>query len=101
MTSIDFVKKVAENTGLSQRVVRSVFKASEDALQDALVRGESLKAMNLNFSTKEVAAHTGRNPSTGETVEVPAYNRIVVKPSVSLKNAVKEGRLSAENEVEE
>ncbi len=40
------------------------------------------------FSVKETAARKGRNPATGEEIEIPAGRKVVFKPSQGLKEAL-------------
>lgn len=47
-----------------------------------LERGEEVSAVGLGkFSVVDKAAYTGRNPATGQPIEVPAKKKIVFKPS--------------------
>ena len=89
MTSVDFVKEVAAGTGMSQKDVRDMAVIFENAIKTRLASGESFKFADINFSVKDVPAHTGRNPATGETIELPATKKVVLKSSTTLKDCVK------------
>lgn len=90
MTSKTFIKEVADKTSLSQKYVKEILYDIEEVLKEVISRGETVKVMDINYSVKDVDARIARNPSTGETFEVPATKKVVVKPSSSMKKVVKE-----------
>lgn len=89
MTSEVFIKEVANVSGMTLKAVREMTKTFESVLKDVVARGESVKFADINISVKDVDAHVGRNPATGESIEVPASRKVVVKPSSTLKKIVK------------
>lgn len=90
MTSVKFMKSFANNAGVSQKNAREILAALEKTIVDCLNSGESFKVADVNMSLKEVPQHEGRNPSTGDVITIPAKNKVCVKVSTSLKNAVNE-----------
>lgn len=89
MTSKDFVRSVAEKYSLTQKEVREVLDACEETLKEKLVAGEVVKVLDVTFEAKSVPAHTGRNPQTGEAIEIPAGHRLSMRPAVGFKEAIK------------
>ena len=89
MTSTNFIKEVAQASGLSQKAVKEMANTFETVLKDVLARGESVKFATVNYSVRYVDARTGRNPATGESIEIPATKRVIVKASATLKKVVK------------
>lgn len=89
MTSKDFVRNVAEKYSLTQKEVREVLDACEETLKEKLVAGEVVKVLDVTFEAKSVPAHTGRNPQTGEAIEIPAGHRLSMRPAVGFKEAIK------------
>ena len=89
MTSTSFIKEVAQVSGLSQKAVKEMASTFESVLKDILARGESVKFADVNYYVKDIEARTGRNPATGETLELPATKKVIVKPSSTLKKIVK------------
>lgn len=89
MTSKDFVRDVAEKYSLTQKEVREVLDACEETLKEKLIDGEVVKVLDITFETKSVPAHTGRNPQTGEAVEIPAGHRLSMRPAIGFKKAIK------------
>lgn len=90
MTSVKFMKSFANNAGISQKNAREMLDALEKTIVEALNSGDSFKVADMTLSLKEVPQHEGRNPSTGDTITIPAKNKVCVKVSSSLKSAVNE-----------
>lgn len=88
MTNVDFRNKFANKAGISQKAASEYLKALEDTIVESLVAGDEFKVADVNFAVKDVPAHEGRNPSTGETIHVEASKRVVVKAASTLKRAV-------------
>lgn len=72
MIKSELVEKLAqENPHLFQRDVETIVNAMFDEISDALSTGNRVELRGFGaFSVKNRAARTGRNPRTGETVEV-------------------------------
>lgn len=57
-----------------------------DATTQALASGERVELRGFGiFEAKETKARTGRNPSTGQTIEIPASRKAAFRPSKELK----------------
>jgi integration host factor subunit alpha len=70
-------------------IVETVF----DVIKDALVGGEKVKFSGFgNFIVREKNARKGRNPQTGEEIQLEARRVLTFKPSLVLKNALNEGQ---------
>ena len=86
MNAGDFYRAVAEETGVSIAQTKAIFTAGLDVLKDALKRGDKVQFIGFGtFEVKERAARTGRNPATGETIEIAASKY----PSFSAGSALK------------
>lgn len=73
MTKADFIAKVAEAAGTTKTDAEKVFNATFEAITDLLAAGDSLQILGFGkFETKDRAAREGRNPLTGETLQIPA-----------------------------
>ena len=88
MTSTKIMKSFATNAGITQKDAKAYLEALEKTIVDALNAGESFKVTDLNLALKNVPAHDGRNPSTGEAMTIPSKNKVTVKVSSALKSAV-------------
>jgi DNA-binding protein HU-beta len=70
----------------STRVVSAVF----DNISKALIRGDKALIVGFGtFDTKERTAREGRNPKTGEAVQIAASRSVSFKVGKELKEAVK------------
>ena len=89
MTKTQLVDKIAKDTELTKKQAAEAVDAMIAAMQDALAAGEGVQLVGFGgFSVKEVAARTGRNPKTNETVEIPASRRVTFSASKTLKEKV-------------
>lgn len=89
MNKADLIETVSGDAGLSKadasRAVESVLSAITGALKDG--RQVSLVGFGT-FGVKKRAARTGRNPRTGEVIEIPASNVPGFRAGKALKDAV-------------
>ncbi|WP_432574746.1 HU family DNA-binding protein [Kineococcus sp. SYSU DK005] len=73
MNRSELITAVAERSGVSQSDADSVLAAFGDVLLDAVAKGDAVKLPGLmTVERVERAARTGRNPRTGETLEIAA-----------------------------
>lgn len=88
MSRKELIDAIAKDTCLSKREVEAVFDATFDQIGKALVAGEGIRIMGFGaFSVKVRKAHTGRNPKTKETIEIPARKVPIFTASPTLKEA--------------
>ena len=87
MTKAELVAKVAEATGLEKKNAEKAVSAVFDCITEALKNGDKVQIMGFGgFEVKERAARTGRNPSTGETIEIPASKTPTFKAGKGLRD---------------
>lgn len=88
----DIIKEVATRTDTTQTLAREMYDALADILHEELLKKET-ESFTLPkiavFSKTLQPAKTGKNPATGEPVEVGERMRLRVSPNDSLKKAVK------------
>lgn len=90
MNKKDLVKTVSEATEMTQKATTEIVDAIFTAITDELTEGGEVSIPNFGkFVVKERPARSGRNPQTGETMGIDAYNAVSFKPSSVLKAAVK------------
>lgn len=83
------VKKVAQITGRFESDVRETMEVFFNVLTEEIAKGNRIELRNVGvFETPMQAAKVGRNPYSGERVEIPAKRRIRFKPGLKLKRAV-------------
>ena len=84
MTKAEFVAKYAEKTGMSQKAAGEAVDAFFETVSDALQAGERIVMPGKLKIEKGIrAARTGKNPQTGEPVEIP--EKTVIKAKFSDK----------------
>ena len=89
MNKGDLVDNVAENAGLSRQQAESAVSAVLEAIEDALKSDDKVSLIGFGtFSVNERAARTGRNPKTGESIQIAAKKVIKFKPGKSLSESV-------------
>ncbi len=73
MNKADLVNSISEKTGLSKVKSNEVLDAFVESVTESLRSGEKVTLVNFGtFNTSERGARKGRNPKTGETIEIPA-----------------------------
>ena len=89
MSKTDLVNYIAEETGLtkadSTRALEAVVSGITKGLKE---EGKVTLTGFCTFTAKEKEAKVGRNPRTGETVNIPARTAVVVKAGSKLKDAL-------------
>ncbi|WP_394553628.1 HU family DNA-binding protein [Agromyces sp. MMS24-JH15] len=86
----ELVAKIAAGTGESQATVDRVLGGLFDALADAVGSGTKVSIPGwLAVERTERAARQGRNPQTGETIQIPAGKSVKVSAGSKLKAAAK------------
>jgi len=85
----DVVAAIAEKAGLTKTQADAALSALQDTLVSSLAQGEAVKLTGLlSVERVERAARTGRNPRTGESIEIPAGFGVKISAGSVLKNAV-------------
>ncbi|QZA33072.1 HU family DNA-binding protein [Hydrogenibacillus sp. N12] len=90
MNKQEFIAAVAERTQMTKKDVEAVLNAVLDEITEALKRGERVQFVGFGtFETRKREARTGRNPQTGEEIQIAASVVPVFKAGNKLKEAVK------------
>jgi len=89
MTKSDLINHIATKTGIarvkSEIVVNTIF----DTITEGLLRGDRVEIRGFeSFTVKDYKAYDGRNPRTGEVIQVPAKKLPFFKVGKILKDAV-------------
>ena len=87
MTKADIVSSVYEKVGFSKKEAVRVVETIFDILKEALERGEKVKISGFgNFVVRSKRSRRGRNPQTGDDIEISSRKILTFKPSQVLKN---------------
>jgi DNA-binding protein HU-beta len=87
MNSSELADAVASAANLSKVDARKVVEAVFAAIVDAAAAGEEVSLTGFGkFKVKESAAREGRNPSTGETIQIAASRKLGFSPAKAVKD---------------
>jgi len=90
MTKKEIVIKIADRTDIKQIHVKEVVQLVLDIVVDALSKGETVELRNFGiFKVKSRKPRIGRNPKTGETVEIPAKKTVTFKTGLIMRDKVR------------
>ena len=86
MNKTELVAAMAEQTNLSKKDAEAALKAFIDVVSEELKKGEKVQLVGFGtFEVSERAAREGRNPQTGETMEIKASKTPKFKAGKALK----------------
>lgn len=89
MNKATLIAQIAEKSGLERKQAEKALDAFIETVTDALKAGDKVQLVGFgSFEVKERAAHSGRNPATGETIEIPASKSPVFKAGKTFKDAL-------------
>ena len=92
MKKSEIADRVADRAGLSRSAAGNAVDAVFEAVGEALANGEEVRIAGFGtFTTKSRPARAGRNPRTGERLEIQASTAPAFKPGKALKDAVNDG----------
>lgn len=90
MNKTELVAKVAEKAALSKKDAEKAVNAFVESVKEGLVKGEKIVLVGFgSFETKKRAARKGKNPQTGEVINIAASTVPAFKAGKALKDAVK------------
>ena len=90
MTKSEFVDQVADRAGLSRKDAGEAVEAVLETIEEALKRGSDVTFSGFGkFSVSHRSAREGRNPATGERIQIAASRVPKFSAGAGLKKAVK------------
>jgi DNA-binding protein HU-beta len=90
MTKTELIDKVASGAGLSKADASRAMDAAIDAVKAALKKGQKVTLVGFGtFSVTKRKARKGRNPRTGQVINIPAARTPKFTAGKALKDAVK------------
>lgn len=88
MTKQEFIDHIASRHGCTKREAEKTIDMFTSSVIDALGQGKEISLVGFgHFSIGKVAARLGRNPRTGEELQIAAYNQPRFKVGQKLKDA--------------
>ncbi len=89
MSKQQLVEMIAEKAGLTKADASRALDATMESIQETLKNGEKVSLVGFGtFATSKREAREGRNPRTGEKVEIAARTAVTFKAGSKLKDAV-------------
>ena len=89
MNKAELVYAITQKTEMSKKDVDLVVTATFEAIKEALKEGERISLVGFGtFAVKERAARTGKNPATGEEIEIAACKVPTFAAGKTLKDAI-------------
>ena len=89
MNKGDFITYISKKHSISKADAEKVIDMFTSSAMSALSDGNEISLIGFgNFSVSKVAERDGRNPQTGATIKIPAYNQVKFKVGQKMKDAV-------------
>jgi integration host factor subunit alpha len=89
MTKVDIVESIYEKVGFSKKEVAKIVEYIFDIIKESLINEDKIKISGFgNFVIRKKKSRRGRNPQTGDDIEITARRILTFKPSQVLKAAL-------------
>ena len=96
LTKADLIEEVLRVTELPRKESETIVETIFESIIDALQKGDKIEIRGFgSFRTRQRRGRIGRNPKTGEKVDVPAKKIPFFKPSKELKDLVNDSAVAA------
>lgn len=98
MTKADIIEGVYEKVGFSKKESAEIVELVFDTVKETLERGDKIKISGFgNFQVRHKKTRMGRNPQSGQPIQIPARRVLTFRPSQVLKSALNGGELPADD----
>ena len=89
MTKVDIIENIYEKVGFSKKEVAKIVESVFDIIKETLEKEEKIKISGFgNFVVRKKRSRRGRNPQTGDDIEIGARRILTFKPSQVLKGGL-------------
>jgi len=89
MTKADIIEQIYDKVGFSKKESAEIVELVFDTMKETLEKGEKIKISGFgNFVVRSKRPRIGRNPQTGEEIEISARKVLTFRPSQVLKTAL-------------
>lgn len=89
MTKIDIIEAIYEKVGFSKKEVAKIVETIFDIMKEHLTKEDKIKISGFgNFVVRNKRARRGRNPQTGDDIQITPRRILTFKPSQVLKAAI-------------
>lgn len=88
-TKANIIDEVAAKTGLKKKDAEAAVNAAVEAIKESLAKGEKVQFVGFGtFEVREREARVGRNPHTGETIDIAPSKHPAFTAGKALKDIV-------------
>jgi integration host factor subunit alpha len=102
MTKADIIEGVYEKVGFSKKESAEIVELVFDTVKETLERGDKIKISGFgNFQVRHKKTRMGRNPQSGQPIQIPARRVLTFRPSQVLKSALNGGQLPDDDKDDE
>jgi len=85
----ELISVMAEKSGLTKKDSEKALNSFIEAVEEALVKGEKVQLVGFGtFEVRERSARKGRNPQTGEEIDIPAASVPAFKAGKALRDSI-------------
>ncbi len=92
LTKAELIESIYEKIGFSKKEASDIVELIFETLKTTLEKGEKVKISGFgNFVVRQKRPRIGRNPQTGQEIEITARKVLTFKPSQVLKAALNKG----------
>jgi DNA-binding protein HU-beta len=89
MKTADLIEHVANQTGAEKNAAKKAVEAVLSGIIDAVKKGDEVNLPGFGkFKVKDSPARQGRNPGTGEVIEIAASRKLAFMPAKLVKDAI-------------
>ena len=89
MNTSELVERIADEHGVSKDHTRKIIDSVLVTIASAAAAGEEVNLAGFGrFKAADRAARSGRNPATGEAIEIPASRKLTFSPAKTVRDAL-------------
>ena len=97
MTKAEITERIFNKVGFSKKESSDIVELVFDTIKETLEKGDKIKISGFgNFVVRDKRPRIGRNPQTGQEIEISARRVITFRPSQVLKAALNKGHSASE-----
>jgi integration host factor subunit alpha len=97
LTKADIVEKVHERVGFSKKESSEIVDLVLGIVKETLINGEKIKISGFgNFAVREKKMRLGRNPRTGDELEISPRRVLTFRPSSILRKIINDSQYKSE-----
>lgn len=90
MTKKELIERIAENAGLTKKAAEIALNSVLEGIEESLINEGKMSFIGFGtFEVRERAAREGKNPKTGEVIQIAASKTVGFKTSKNLKEKLK------------